>query len=480
MLPLPQYQNKAVGVFGLGKSGLATAQALIESGAAVLAWDDSDINRAKIPTDLEQKMTLLPTERWNWKDLECLILAPGVPLTHPEPHHVVKEALANGCVIKGDIELLYENYPDVPIVAITGTNGKSSTTTLIGHILKQAGMNAQVGGNLGTAALALEPLKKDEGVYVVELSSYQLDLLIMAKFHVALLLNITPDHLDRHGGMEGYVLAKRRIFSGQTAEDTAIIGIDTPPTQSIYKQAKDGRLWPNHFAQGLPKTVPVSVGRDIGGAGVYVLEGVLYDKRDPDNPAQIDISDVYSLQGAHNWQNAAAAYTACRSLGVSPKDIASGLRSFPGLKHRMELITTVENIRFVNDSKATNAEATLNALAAYQHIYWIAGGKPKGDDLSILLPFLPKVKRAYFMGEAQDEFMQFFAPHTKATACDTLDVALLHAAADAQKEHLEGAVVLLSPACASFDQFDNFEHRGEVFSQLALDYQTSNAARRTV
>ncbi len=476
MILLPQYKNTFVGVFGLGKSGLSTVEALAESGAAVCAWDDHETGRAECQEKLGHMATLIPIERWEWKDLSALFLAPGVPLTHPAPHPVVQRALANGVPIKGDIELLYEACPEAVKIGITGTNGKSTTTALVGHLLKTAGQKCEVGGNLGTPVLTFDPLVAGEGAYVLELSSYQLDLLVRAKMQIAVLLNITPDHLDRHGGIEGYIAAKEKIFAGQGPADVAVIGVDDAPSRAMYERIKAGK----HLPQGAhgPRVIPISVREEIKG-GIWVSEGVIYDAMEKNAPAQIDISDVPTLQGRHNWQNAAAAYAVARAMGIPPREIAQGLKTFPGLKHRMEIAATVDGVRFVNDSKATNPEAAAQALAAYKQIYWIAGGKAKTENLEAVEPFYEHVHRAYLIGSSEELFAELLEGKLDAMRCGDLATAFQAAAKDALRDGMKDATVLLSPACASFDQWRDFEHRGEAFCALATEFAADRGARKT-
>lgn len=476
MILVPHYKNTFVGVFGLGKSGLSTVEALAQSGAAVCAWDDNEKGRAELQETLGHMATLIPIERWEWKDLSALFLAPGVPLTHPAPHPVVQLALANGVPVKGDIELLYEACPDTVKIGITGTNGKSTTTALIGHLLKTAGQRCEVGGNLGTPVLTFAPMVAGEGAYVLELSSYQLDLLVQTKLQIAVLLNITPDHLDRHGGMDGYVAAKEKIFAGQDASDVAVIGVDDEPSRAIYERMKAGR----HLPPGVhgPRVIPISVREEIKG-GIWVSEGVIYDLMDKTASAQIDISDVPTLQGRHNWQNAAAAYAVARAMGIPPREIAQGLKSFPGLKHRMEIAATVDGVRFINDSKATNPEAAAQALAAYTQIYWIAGGKAKTDSLEAVEPFYDHVHRAYLIGASEALFADLMEDRLDAIRCGDLATAFQAAAKDALRDGMKDAVVLLSPGCASFDQWRDFEQRGEAFCELAQDFAADRGARKT-
>jgi len=457
MIALRHYQDKKVGVFGLSKSGTATVSALLAGGADVFAWDDKEASRKHFVQHFgEGKAQLMEPSQWPWNGFAALVLSPGVPLTHPEPHYTVKHAKEAGVRVIGDIELLCEAQPHAQKIAITGTNGKSTTTSLIAHILKSAGRKMEVGGNLGTAALSLAPMGSD-GCYVLELSSYQLDLMETAHFTISLFLNVTPDHIDRHGSMEGYIRAKSRIFDRQNKNDAALIGIDDDYSRSVYSGIKQ---------TSKARVIGISVTHDLK-QGVFVnKEGVLQDKLDPDQPAVVTLYDVVNLPGRHNWQNAAFAYTACKLYGLSTRDIEKGLRSFPGLRHRLQLVSTIHGVRFINDSKATNADATANALAPFTNIYWIAGGKPKAGGIYALAGFAPNIAHAFLIGEAEEEFAQALEGNTPYTRCGTLAKAFEEATKRAFAEHKTGAVILLSPACASFDQWTSFEERGDAFCTM--------------
>jgi UDP-N-acetylmuramoylalanine--D-glutamate ligase len=356
----------------------------------------------------------------------------------------------------GDGELLYRAQPDATYVGITGTNGKSTTTALIGHILRTAGRACDVGGNLGTPMLALRPLDKD-GAYVLELSSYQLELNPSMVLEVAVLLNISPDHLDRHGGMDGYVAAKRLIFRGQGPDRTAVIGVDDDYTRDIHAGFESGHG---------PRTIAVS-GRSPVAGGVYAEGRTLYDRMTGGDPlAVFDLDDARALPGEHNAQNAAAAYATARSVGVDRRTACDALRSFPGLAHRQEVIRVVRGVAYVNDSKATNPDAAARALACYRDIYWIAGGRPKAGGLEALEPFLDRVRHAFLIGEAMDPFARALDGKVAVSRRGALDAAVNAAREMAERDGRPGAVVLLSPACASFDQFRNFEARGDAFRSL--------------
>ncbi|MEK6747016.1 MAG: UDP-N-acetylmuramoyl-L-alanine--D-glutamate ligase [Pseudomonadota bacterium] len=465
MITVTEYKNQKVGVFGLGKAGEAAVCSLLAGGAEVYAWDDCLSSPSPLPNPPPQggrELSKIPSSAWDWENLKALVLSPGVPLTHPAPHPVVALAHKYNVPVIGEVELLFRTQPDATYIGITGTNGKSTTTTLIGHILKEAGVICEIGGNLGTPALALAPLGKG-GVYVVEMSSYQLDLLKSVRFNVAVLLNITPDHIDRHGDMAGYIAAKKHIFDRQTAGDVAVVDIGIRQEALGIREAR---------------IIKISADKEIA-EGVYAKDGVLHDKTSPMPNAQslMPLTAIASLTGKHNWQNAAAAYAACRAVGVAPEKIYAAMQSFAGLRHRMQLVVTIKGVRFVNDSKATNADATSNALAAYDNIYWIAGGKAKDGGISGLGQYFSKITHAFLIGEAAEEFAKTLEGKVAYTQCGTLEVAVARAAEVADKDSGFGirdsgskkdysGVVLLSPACASFDQFKSFEHRGDVFCEL--------------
>jgi UDP-N-acetylmuramoylalanine--D-glutamate ligase len=460
MIPVACFEGRTVAVFGLARSGLAAARALIAGGARVACWDENEAARAAAE---DEGLDLVDLTQANWSAFAALVLSPGVPLTHPTPHWTVERANAAGVEILGDIELFARAVALAPehkrprIVAITGTNGKSTTTALIGHVLTAAGRDARIGGNIGVGVLDL-PDMHGGAIYVLELSSYQLDLTSSLKPDVAILLNITPDHFERHGGMDGYLAAKRRVLLNQGKGDTAVIGVDDAYGQQICTEitaANKRTIW------------PISARKSIG-RGIYVLQGRLYDAVDGRVSEVIDLTPIRSLPGRHNWQNAAAAYAAARALGVTTGDAAEGLQTFPGLAHRMETIGAIGAVRFVNDSKATNADAARQAMSSYPRFFWIAGGRPKEGGISGLEDLFPAIARAYLIGEAENEFAKVLEGRAPFARAGTLEAAVRAAFADARKEEGE-AIVLFSPACASFDQYLDFEERGEAFRAAVQD-----------
>ncbi len=448
------FKGRRVAVLGLARSGRAAARALTAGGAQILAWDDDPAVREALAAEIP----LCDPAQQDWRDIAALVLSPGIPQSYPEPHPAVLRAREAGAEIIGDIELLGRAQPEARYVGITGTNGKSTTTALVGHILAAAGRRVETGGNLGTASLSLAPLDS-AGTYVLELSSFQLELIESLAFEVAVLLNITPDHLDRHGGMEGYIAAKRRVFAHQGAGSTAIVGIDDPICRTICKELR---------REGSARVVPISVNERAPG-GVYVDQGWLVDATAGQPVRVLDLALAERLPGSHNWQNAAAAYAAARSVGVATGAAASAIRSFPGLAHRQELVDTIDGVRYINDSKATNADAAEKALACYEAIYWIAGGLPKAGGISSLTPYFRRLRHAYLIGTATEEFAATLGGSVPFTRCGDLGTALRAAAEDARRDGVAGAVVLLSPACASYDQFAHFEARGDAFRALVAE-----------
>lgn len=457
MIPITEYAGRDVAVFGLARSGLSAARALAAGGAIVHAWDDNEAARANAE---KEGLELSDINLRDWRGFAALVLSPGVPLTHPKPHRVVELARAVGVPIVGDIELFARAVNALPahgrpkIVGVTGTNGKSTTTALIGHILKSAGRDARIGGNIGTGVLDLEALHAG-AYYVLELSSYQLDLEESLRCTVAVFLNLTPDHLDRHGDMAGYLAAKRRIFRNQGAGDWAVVGVDDSYGATICTE----------LTSGARQVAPISAGQALS-RGVSSLGGRLYDALQGRAELVMDLREAPTLPGRHNAQNIAAAYATCRALGLSTREIITGVASFPGLAHRLERIADIEGVTFINDSKATNADAAAQALAAYPRVYWIAGGKAKDGGIDALEKFFPRIAKAYLIGEAAPKLALTLAGKVQSVQCGTMDKAVAQAFKDARAAKEKDAIVLLSPACASFDQYKDFEVRGEHFRKL--------------
>jgi len=460
MIAVQGYAGARVGVLGLGRSGLAACAALRAGGAEVCAWDDSPDARAAAeaagiaPADLTRAQAL--------DGLASLIVSPGIPHLYPAPHPVIAAAMAAGVPVDNDIGLFFRSLGqsdwsdmDRPprVVAVTGSNGKSTTTALIAHILEQGGTPVQMAGNIGRGVLSIDP-PGEGAVVVLELSSYQTELARALTPDVAVFTNLSPDHLDRHGGPGGYFAAKRRLFA-EGGPDRAVIGVDEPEGRFMAMQLSEG--------PADARVIRISSGQKLTGPGwnVFARKGFLSEWRGGRQVASVDLRALPGLPGAHNHQNACAAWAAARALGLGPKAIEAGLASFRGLPHRSEPVAEIDGVRFVNDSKATNVDSAAKALQAFQRIRWIAGGLGKDGGIAALASHLGAVTKAYLIGHSAREFALQLGglPHE---VCETLDRAVARAAAEAEP----GDVVLLAPAAASFDQYPDFEKRGEHFKAL--------------
>jgi UDP-N-acetylmuramoylalanine--D-glutamate ligase len=458
MIPVKGYNGQKVAVLGLGRSGLATAAALRAGGAELLLWDDSPEARAKAEaegfalTDLTRHAAL--------EGVACLVTSPGIPHLFPTPNPIIARALELGIPVDNDIGLFFQSAAgddwaemETPpkVVAVTGSNGKSTTTALIHHILEAAGRPTQMAGNIGKGVLSIDP-PLDGEVVVLELSSYQTELARALTPDVAVFTNLSPDHLDRHAGMGGYFAAKARLFT-MGGPDRAVVGVDEV----------EGRFLAGALAQGAQddRVIRVSSGTKLEGFGwaVFARKGFLSEWRMGRQVASIDLREVKGLPGAHNHQNACAAYAACRSLGLAPKLIEGALHSFAGLPHRSQLVGERGGVRFVNDSKATNVDSAAKALQAFPKIRWIAGGMGKDGGIAALKPMLGSVVKAYLIGHSARDFALQIG-ETPHEICETMERAVARAAEEAEA----GEVVLLAPAAASFDQYPNFEKRGEDFT----------------
>lgn len=458
---VPQFlKAKKIAVMGLGITGLSICESLKKADAKLIAWDDQEEARTKAA---QKEISLMNLYEADFADIDYLLWSPGIPAYYPEIHPLIVKAKAHQTVIATDIDILTLAQPQARYVCITGTNGKSTTTALIHHILEQSGLKTSCGGNLGTAALTLDPLGAD-GVYVLELSSYQLEMSESLQSDVSILLNITEDHLSHHGTMAEYIKAKAKLFEMTKKDGAAIIGIEKPETKAIYDQfTQSGKiknvhaLCVNQVYDGLPR----------------MRDGWLCDELPNQEPFSSDFNEMSALRGAHNHQNALAAYIACRALGLPAFEVISHIRSFPGLKHRQQLVTKINRIEIINDSKATNPDAASKALSCYDSIFWLIGGVPKSDQSSsfdCFDPFYTKIKKAYLYGESADLFEPWLTQKLTVARFKTLDEAFLQASQDAIEAGLEGGTILLSPACASFDQFKNFEHRGDYFMDLVQQH----------
>ena len=460
MIPVQGVENQTIAVLGLGRSGRATAAALAEGGATVVVWDDGADTRAQAETD---GLTVLDLTRdANWDGVSALITSPGIPHLYPKPHPVIAKAYELGVPVDNDIGLFFrsfatrdwDQFDTAPrVIAITGSNGKSTTTALIHHILKEAGRPTQIGGNIGTGVLSLEPAIDGE-VVVLELSSYQTDLARALTPDIAVFTNLSPDHLDRHGGPGGYFAAKRRLFA-EGGPDRAVIGVDEV----------EGRYLADQLAMGPAddRVIRISSGQKLErfGWSVFARKGFLSEYRKGRQVASLDLREVTGLPGEHNHQNAAAAYAATRAVGIAPREIERAFHSFTGLPHRSQTIAEIDGVRWVNDSKATNVDAAAKALTAFQNIRWIAGGMGKDGGIEALAPHLGQVVKAYLIGHSARDFALQIG-QTPYEIAETMDQAVARARAEAQP----GETVLLAPAAASFDQYPNFEKRGEHFTAL--------------
>lgn len=456
MIPVTTFRGASVAVFGLGGSGLATCAALREGGARVIAWDDNPASVAKAAAAGHETADLRTID---WSGVAALVLAPGVPLTHPAPHWSVGLARANGVEVLGDIELFCRERrataPASPFVAITGTNGKSTTTALVTHILAATGRDPQMGGNIGTAVLSLAPPATGR-THVVECSSFQIDLAPSLDPSVGICLNVTPDHLDRHGTLDLYAGVKERLVAGVPAGGTVVCGIDDRHTEAMADRAeRAGRR-----VLRISIRNPVADGLCLDGPDILRVAAGAVVKR-------FSLAGCGALRGTHNAQNAMAAYAACEALGLSHEAIVAAMLTFPGLAHRMEQVGRLGKVLFVNDSKATNADSAEKALAAFSDIYWIAGGTPKEGGIAPLAAYFPRIVKSYLIGKSAEDFAVTLGSHPHVVA-GTLDKAVAMAAADAAAGGAAHPVVLLSPACASYDQFPNFEVRGKAFRDLVL------------
>ena len=458
MIPVRGYEDHKVAVLGLGRSGLTAARALRAGGALPILWDDNEAARISAQDEGFEIKDL--TKDNNWQEIIALIVSPGIPHLYPNPHPVIAKAWDNGAVVDNDIGLFFRSYatPDwdrfdvMPkVVCITGSNGKSTTTALTAHILQHAGKRAQLAGNIGRGVLDLAPAE-DGDIIVLELSSYQTELARGLAPDIAVFMNLSPDHLDRHSGLGGYFAAKRRLFI-EGGPERSVIGVDE----------NEGRYLANQIRQEHPSGDPVisiSSTRKLSGEGwsVFARKGFLAEWRKGRQMASIDLRGIRSLPGAHNHQNACAAYAVCRSLGLAPKKIEEALASYPGLPHRCQVVAEKDGVLFVNDSKATNVDAAEQALKAFENIHWIVGGQAKDGGISSLAPLFDRVKCAYLIGEATTEFASQLGS-TPQAQCETIENAVKAAVHSAQK----GDVILLAPAAASFDQYPNFEKRGDAF-----------------
>jgi UDP-N-acetylmuramoylalanine--D-glutamate ligase len=467
MTPATSFAGQNLALVGLGRSGLAAARALLAGGARLKAWDDDALSRS---AGAAAQIEIEDLAGSDWSRFAALILAPGIPLTHPEPHWSVAKARAAGVPILGDIELFCRERARAggasPFVAVTGTNGKSTTSALLAHLLRSAGLEVALGGNIGTAILDLAP-PAAERVHVVEMSSFQIELTPSLAPTIGILLNISPDHLDRHGSMQHYATLKARVV--ESAEH-AIVGDDDDWCQDISERLRlANRSW-----------VDLVSAQSRLGHGWYAVGSELIARAPWTGPlgAFADLAGIGALRGRHNAQNALAASAAAMHLGVRPEQIAAALPTFPGLPHRLEDVGRIGATLFINDSKATNADSAATALAAFPgDIFWILGGKPKEGGITSLEPYFARIRKAFLIGEATQAFAATLNNKVAFERCGTLEVAVAAAARDAARLGGAEPIVLLSPACASYDQFRNFERRGDAFRALVAALPRVEAGR---
>lgn len=457
MIPVQGYQGQKVAVLGLGRSGLATARALEAGGAEPLLWDDSPEARSNAEAE---GFHLHDLTRGNaWEGVALLVVSPGIPHLYPEPNKLIARAWDEGIPVDNDIGLFFRSFATAEwdrfdtaprVIAVTGSNGKSTTSALIHHVLEENGTPTQLAGNIGRGVLDLDPATDGMGI-VLELSSYQIDLARALTPDIAVFTNLTPDHLDRHGGLGGYFAAKRRLFI-EGGPDRAIIGVDEAEGRFLANQMAEAR--------GDDRVIQISVDRKLKGDNwvVFARKGFLAEWRKGRQVASIDLREVAGLPGAHNHQNACAAYAALRTLGLPPKGVEAAFHSFKGLPHRSQRVGEKAGVIFVNDSKATNVDSAAKALQAFPKIRWIAGGLGKDGGIAGLTPYLGSVAKAYLIGHSARDFA-LQLDETPHEICETIERAVALAAAEAEA----GEVVLLAPAAASFDQYPNFEKRGEDF-----------------
>jgi UDP-N-acetylmuramoylalanine--D-glutamate ligase len=454
--PSDLFAGQRFAVVGLGKNGLPAAQALVAMGAKVTVWDDQDTARAGASGLPLRDLRTGPFA------FDALVLSPGIPHHLPAPHPIAARAIEAGVPILSDAELLFRAVrragSRARFVGVTGTNGKSTTTALLAHVLATAGRPVASGGNLGPASLSL-PLLPDIGVYVLEMSSYMLERLATMRFDAATMLNLSADHIDRHGDMAGYARAKIAVFDRQASDDLAVVGIDDALSREMAETLR-GRATPVTTVSGV-----------AAAADVRCVDGILCDAEGP----IFTMAEALALPGAHNAQNAAAASAIGGFLGVARGDIARGLATYPGLPHRQQLVATVDGVRFINDSKATNADAAERALVCYERIIWIAGGMAKEGGIEPLVPLFPRIARALLIGRDAPILSATLTSHgVPHETVATLEEAMPAAFAAAKAAGSD--IVLLSPACASWDQFTGYDQRGDRFAALARGLSDARAA----
>lgn len=450
-------------VYGLGISGISAAKFLVKNGEEVIATDD---NQKTLEEDAKKfpEIKFLEADKIKYDSRTIISLSPGIPLYFPKAHKILETIKKTGATLACDVEIFYRLNSKQKFIAITGTNGKSTTTALSGFIFKDLNLPSEIGGNIGVPCFDL-PQNQPNFTYIFETSSYQLDLLSQAHFKIAALLNITPDHIDRHGSMEGYIEAKKRVFRNQTAGDFALIDVDNENSKKVFDELKNDK----NFQATL---VPIST-KKIPENGVALFDGKLVNKIGGAN-SSLELKSEF-LRGEHNDQNMAFAFaiTYChlKQQNILEKNseekIIAAIKKFKGLRHRMQIVGEFDGIKFINDSKATNAESTENALKSYDKIFWILGGKSKEGGISTLAPYFKKIHKAYLIGDATEEFAEVLEKNSvNFEKCGDLETAFKKSFLDAKNISLSEKNILLSPACASFDQWKSFERRGDYFCKL--------------
>ena len=449
MILIDSYDRKKILIVGFGKTGFSTARSLDNSGSDIFIWDD---NKDLRELAIENGFSIYENKRHNLKNFDEIIWSPGVPHIYPSPHPIALEAKKTGVKIKSDIDLLYQAQSKALYYCISGTNGKSTTTVMVGHILKNAGKDIQVGGNLGKAVLDLEPLGS-EGAYILEISSFQSELLQNFKPTISALLNISADHIDRHGSLDGYINAKAKLFEIQSPGSVAIINDDDEYCRNIKNRIlKKPKL----------KVITISVDHKVSD-GIFVDNNILNDNFFEQN-YKLDLSIFKNLYGKHNYQNIAFAYAISKVCGISIEEIIESLLSFQGLSHRQEIVGKCSNILFVNDSKATNWASALQALLSYDNIYWIAGGISKGSFPKEFKLYSKNIRKVFLIGQSAKDISDYLNDRGILNEINhSLEDAILNAWKKANIDNSPKATILLSPACASMDMFKNFEERGDAF-----------------
>lgn len=453
--------NKTVAVFGLGKSGMAVVRELKQRGIHVIAWDNKEELRkeaSNFGATIQDLMTV------NFSDVEFLVISPGIPHTYPTPHPIAQRAKDAGVKILDDIELFVSTYKNAHYIGITGTNGKSTTTALVHHILKENDIPTAIGGNFGIPVFDL-PVLGNDGWYVFEMSSYQIELSPSIDFDISAILNITPDHLSRHNGMDGYVNIKKQIFNRISKKNVSnVIAVDDEYTKKIFNELQKESVSSAH-------NIPVSFNRKVDGYYVNSF-GILIDNTKGEKKELFDLKTLLNLKGKHNWQNIVVSFAVAKSVGIATSKILNAIKTFTPLEHRVEKVADFASVEFINDSKATNAEATQYAISSLDDVYWIIGGRKKEGGIDILMPQLSNgnIKRIFTIGECENEFYNQTKKIVPTYKCHKLDKAVIKAfklaTHDLKKKKVNNPVVILSPACASFDQYKSFEARGEHFKTI--------------